>query len=476
MRRISYLIFFLTALFMFPQQGFAAGDGTSIILDGRSLDLPTNGQVQNVQGNVLIPIRVVAEELGFNVKWEKKTRTVTIQQSDTVLLLVVNEQTATVNSSKVKLSAPPKLEGDTTLVPLRFVSEQMGMSVSWDNKSKTVYLKSPDQGSGSGKGDTADSGQGGDLQVPVKNPAAETLASVSGISFSDNRLMIAVDEKVTPNVFTIKGPDRIVIDLPNTKFGDTFQEGLPLDSKQSGYFDVTDYPDLSKVRYALFSTEPSTIRIVMDLNYVKNYELINLNDGLIIVDLNAAPQTPALPGNDGKMLVVIDAGHGGSDPGAISVTKKREKDFNLAVALKVEKLLKNETDIEFVLTRSSDTYPKLEDRVKIANDLNADLFVSIHANAGPSSVSGVETYYTRKESLEFAKVMHKYLVDASGLTDRKVRSKSLHVTRETKMPAILLECGYLSNKKDDALLFSDSFQNRVAEGIVKGIKEYLSVQ
>ncbi|MNJ59194.1 Sporulation-specific N-acetylmuramoyl-L-alanine amidase [compost metagenome] len=134
-----------------------------------------------------------------------------------------------------------------------------------------------------------------------------------------------------------------------------------------------------------------------------------------------------------------------------------------------------ESKIDLVLTRDSDTYPTLQERAKLANDLNADIFISIHANAGSATATGVETYYTRSESLSLANVMHKHLVSSSGLTDRKVRTKNLHVTRETKMPAVLLEFGYLSNKSDDALLATEEFRNRVAEGVAQGIKEYLGL-
>ncbi|WP_334071505.1 MULTISPECIES: N-acetylmuramoyl-L-alanine amidase family protein [Paenibacillus] len=477
MKKIGFSVFMFLAmiLFVFPQAGQAAGGSTGIYLDGKELELTKNGQVQNVNGNVMIPIRVVVEELGFDVNWDKKTRTVTIQQSGTELKLVVDQSTATVNGSKVKLSAAPKLVSDTTLVPLRFVGEQMGLKVSWDNAKKAAYLITPNSGSGNGagSGENTSGNEGGQTgEVPVPNTE---LANVGGISFSENRLMVAVDKNVQPTIFKMSDPDRIVIDLPNTRFADTFSTGQMLDATQNGYIDVTEYPDVSKVRYALFNDDPSTIRIVLDMNQDKNYELINNNDGLIIVDLNVDDSTGNLPGDDGKKLVVIDAGHGGKDPGAIGVTKKKEKDFNLAVALKVEELLKQETEIDFVLTRSSDTYPTLQDRVKIANDLNADLFISIHANSGSAKASGVETYYTRSESLALANVMHKYLVESSGLSDRGVRAKSLHVTRETKMPAVLLECGYLSNNNDNAVLFTEEFQDRVAAGIVDGIKEYVGL-
>lgn len=480
------LMFGWLLLFVMAQTGHAASGSTSIYLDGQALALPQNGQVQNVNGNVMIPIRVVAEELGFDVNYEKKTRTVTIKQPGTTLILVVNQTTASVNGSEIKLPVAPKLAQDTTLVPMRFISEQMGLQVAWDNTAKAAYLTTPSSGSGSGNtgnagsGNDSGNGNGTDGEQPgTVMPPVDTshLANVTGIAFDNNSLMIAVDKNVTPNVFTMSGPERLVIDLPQAQFAETLANGAPLDASKSGSLEITDYPDVSKVRYALFSNNPSTVRIVLDLNHKVNYQLVNENDGLIFVNLNTDPsQGGGTSGGSGKKTVVLDAGHGGSDPGAISVTKKKEKDFNLAVVLKVKELLQNDPNINLVLTRESDTYPTLSDRVKIAENVKADIFISVHANSGSASASGVETYYTRAASLDLAKVMHKHLVQASGLADRKVRTQSLHVTRETTMPAVLLECGYLSNKNDDALLATDAYRSKVAQGIVDGIKEYLGLQ
>ncbi|GJM74871.1 hypothetical protein HMSSN036_70870 [Paenibacillus macerans] len=407
------------------------------------------------------------------------TGTVTIQQPGTILTLAVNKTTATVNGSEVTLTAAPMLVKDTTLVPLRFVGEQMGLTVSWDNSSKSVYLTSPSSGSGSGSIDSPESGNESEQPgTPIEPENGGELASVNGISFIDNRLMIDVDKNVTPNIFTMNGPDRLVVDLPQTVFAESLATGQTLDSNQSGMMEVIDSPDVSSVRFALFSSDPWTVRVVLDLNHQVNYSLVNENDGLIIVDLNAEAIAPG-DGTDadgGLTTVVIDAGHGGKDPGASSITKKKEKDFNLAVALKVQQLLLEQgPSINVVMTRESDTYPTLQDRVKIAENANADIFISIHANSGPATATGVETYYTRSESAGLAKVMHKHLVESSGLPDRKVRTQSLHVTRETTMPAVLLECGYLSNRNDEALLYTEEFQNNVAQGIVDGIKEYLGV-
>lgn len=463
-RSLLGFMLFVMMMFVFPQIGQAAEGNTSIYLDGKALEISKNAQVQNMNGTIMIPIRVVVEELGFNVNWEKQTRTVTIQQSGNEVKLVVDQSTATVNGNAVALQVAPKLITDTVIVPLRFVSEQLGLTVAWDNQTKTVSLVTPPPVSQPEPDPDSNAGSNNGIDA--------ALTHVQGISFQNNQLMIAVDKNVTPNVFKIANPDRIVVDLPNSFFASTFGDNQYLDSGYSGYFDVNEYPDVAKIRYSLFNNNPSTLRVVIDLNNAKNYELIN-TDGLITVNLIDSISLP--PAGNGNKIVVLDAGHGGSDPGAISVTKKKEKDFNLAVTLKVYELLLKESKIEVVLTRDSDTYPTLPERAKLANDLNADIFISIHANAGSATASGVETYYTRSESLALANVMHKHLVSSSGLTDRKVRTKNLHVTRETKMPAVLLEFGYLSNKSDDALLATEDFRNRVAEGVAQGIKEYLGL-
>ncbi|MCJ8014305.1 N-acetylmuramoyl-L-alanine amidase family protein [Paenibacillus sp. KQZ6P-2] len=473
MKKFGFMAIMLFVFILaFPHNGQAAAGNAKIYLDDKELTLPGNAKVENVNGNIMIPLRVVGENLGFDVAWEQKTRTVTIKKDSNVIKLVVNQKTADVNGKKVSMDIAPILRTDTVIVPLRFVSEQMGLTVNWDNNKKIVYLYTQDNqsgngnpGTGAGNGDDATSGTGS--------------AQVNGISFSDNRLMIATTGQAKVNAFKMTGPDRIVVDIQNANFSDTFSSNAPLDQNSMGSLDISGYPDVSKVRYSLYSNNPSTVRVVLDLTRAKNYKLTNEN-GLYIIDLNTEDSSqPSKPpaGGKGKKIVVIDAGHGGKDPGTTGITGKREKDFTLSMALKVQKLLKQDPNIDVVLTRSNDTFVELSERAKIANDLKADVFVSIHANsAGSSAATGTETYYQRDASKALANTMHKYLVQATGLPDRGVRYGNFHVIRETKMPAVLLEVGYLSNKNDEAALFSDSFQQRVAQGIANGIKDYLGVK
>ncbi|GIO30990.1 MULTISPECIES: N-acetylmuramoyl-L-alanine amidase family protein [Paenibacillus] len=475
MKKFGFMAVLLFVFILaFPHNGQAAAGSAKIVLDDKEISLSGNAKVENVNGNIMIPFRAVGENLGFDVAWEQKTRTVTIQKDSTAIKLVVGQKTADVNGKKVAMNVAPILRTDTVIVPIRFVSEQMGLTVNWDNQKKIVYLYTQNNGNGNGDAGTG-AGNGTNPGAGDNGSNSGSVAKVDGISFSDNRLMVAVTGKPKVNDFKMSGPDRIVIDFENADFSDTFGSSS-LDQHKTGSLDVSGYPDVSKVRYSLFNDNPSTVRIVIDLNDAKSYKLTNDN-GLYIVDLNTSDSgTPSKPGASGKKVVVIDAGHGAHDPGTTGITGKKEKDFNLAMALKVGKVLQQDPNIDVVLTRSDDTFLELKDRAKIANDLKADVFVSIHGNsAGSSAASGSETYYQRDASKSLANVLNKYLAKTTGLPDRGVRYGNFHVIRETKMPAVLLEVGYLSNKNDEAALFSESFQQRVAQGIADGIKEYLGV-
>ncbi|MNO45012.1 N-acetylmuramoyl-L-alanine amidase LytC precursor [compost metagenome] len=473
------MLLLLLFVVVLPGQGHAAGANNKIFLDGKELTAGQDVPVENVNNSIMVPLRMIAENLGYKVDWDQKSKTVTIEQQGKTIKLVVDQTAASVDDKSVILTTAPLLRSGTTLVPIRFIGEQFGLTVTWDNTAKVVNLitpEIPDSTNGTG----GSSGDGGtSVAVPPADPAAD-LTMVNGISFSENRLTIAMDGNSQPQVSKVTGPDRIVIDLPNATFSDVFGTGQVLTPDLNGTLAVTDYPDVSGVRYSLYSTKPYTVRFVIDLNQAKNYSVDVSGDvsKLVVIDLNAAStdDTATLPGNSGRKLVVLDAGHGAKDSGAIGVTGKYEKNFNLAVILKTAALLKQDNKVDVVLTRSDDTFLELKDRAGMANNLKADLFISVHANSSASSAaSGSETYYQRDASKALANVMHKYLVQATGLSDRGVRYGNFHVIRETTMPAVLLEVGYLSNKGDESLLFSEDLQNKVAAGIVAGIKEYLKL-
>lgn len=177
--------------------------------------------------------------------------------------------------------------------------------------------------------------------------------------------------------------------------------------------------------------------------------------------------------------VVLDPGHGDKDRGATGASGQDEKDFTLQLSHKVRERLEQEPQIEVYMTRTDDSFISSIDRERpeFANQLDADIFVSIHGNTfTDAGVSGTETYYYREESLQLAEIMHKHTVEATGFRDRGVKKENFFVVKDTKMPAVLLEVGYLTNPQDEEQLLKDEVQNRIAASIVAGIKEYLNIQ
>jgi len=172
--------------------------------------------------------------------------------------------------------------------------------------------------------------------------------------------------------------------------------------------------------------------------------------------------------------VIIDAGHGGKDQGAVWYGVK-EADLNLKVAKKVQTLLRA-YKIESIMIRSTDKFVSLEDRTKVTNKYKDAIYVSIHFNAVPlklRAVNGVETYYTSSEGKKIASLVHSGIVKTTGAKDRKIRENNKYkVLTGTKCPAILIECGYISNYSERQKCKSSYYQSLCAGGIVDGIVAY----
>lgn len=177
--------------------------------------------------------------------------------------------------------------------------------------------------------------------------------------------------------------------------------------------------------------------------------------------------------NGKKYKVVIDPGHGGRDPGAIA-NELIEKNVNLDIALRLEKLL-IERGIDVYMTRRGDTYPELRKRASDANNYNADLFLSIHNNAGLSYYRGSMTLYyplktNRFSGIDFAKIVQEELVKGLGLRDLGIRPRpNLVVLRKTRMPAVIAEIAFLTNSHESNLLKTSEFKQKAALALEKGV-------
>ncbi|MDD3064991.1 MAG: N-acetylmuramoyl-L-alanine amidase [Endomicrobiaceae bacterium] len=217
-------------------------------------------------------------------------------------------------------------------------------------------------------------------------------------------------------------------------------------------------------------------------------------------------------------LIVLDAGHGGEDPGAIGPNGTKEKDINLAITLALKKLFDKDKNYKVILTRTNDIFIPLAERTNIANENKADLFISIHNNANfKKEISGFEIYFLsenasdseaaatailensvvslenkpkgEKEILQnmlWSMVVNEYINDSSELSSfiscettgrlkipfRGIKQANFFVLRGTQMPAVLVEGAYLSNYGDEAKLNTKRFQLSIADSIYEGVKKY----
>ena len=234
----------------------------------------------------------------------------------------------------------------------------------------------------------------------------------------------------------------------------------------------------------------------------------------------------AIAGKDslGIRTIVIDPGHGGSDPGCIGPTKTHEADVALAISLKFGKMIEEKygSKIKVIYTRAKDEFVELAERAKIANKNHADLFICIHANSGPSHAKGSETYvlglhksdanakvaqrendvilieddkgasYEKldpndpdfdiiiglktdlylDQSIEFAALIQKYITNTEGYSDRGVKQAGFLVLHQVNMPSVLVETGFLTNPDEEKILTDDAYQTKMADAIFDAFVDY----
>lgn len=180
-----------------------------------------------------------------------------------------------------------------------------------------------------------------------------------------------------------------------------------------------------------------------------------------------------------KPLIILDAGHGGTDEGT-KFNTFLEKKITLTTALLTKKHLE-EFGYRVLLTRSRDIFVPLEKRCTIANNNKAALFVSLHYNASKNrEAHGIEIFYCDSKerwrshaSKKLANCILYYLLDGTGAHSRGVKKGNFHVIRETEMPAVLVEGGFVTNRDERLLLRDKNYIDRVAKGIAEGIHKYL---
>ncbi len=172
-----------------------------------------------------------------------------------------------------------------------------------------------------------------------------------------------------------------------------------------------------------------------------------------------------------RPTVVIDAGHGGHDRGGVPGDRYAEKIYTLDVARRLEARLRA-AGYRTAMTRRGDYFVGLSQRCAIANSQRNAIFVSIHFNSAPrEGANGIETYYYSRRSAGLASAVHSRLVRATSTEDRRLRVRGFYVIRNTRVPAVLAECGFLTNRSEGRLIAgSPAYRQRLADALASAIR------
>ncbi|AIG24798.1 AMIN domain-containing protein [Brevibacillus laterosporus] len=470
-------------------------DNREVILQLSSKKAYINGKAQTLEATpelinnrMLLPLRFVGEALGATVGWDNDSRTV-----------IVNQPVQTqINGQSLPATEKVYHWEDKVLLPVKTIADRLGVSQD-ELTAKASLKKVIDSTTVISLQDITDS-IGTDVAEwdEKRNEVVITrMNRLTDIEPQDESVQIQTRYKVSPTVSVLQNPYRIVMDFPemelSNKMRDEENKEIVIDQrKESSSSDYSssnmDSPEklelsdgdsndasisavsqqtqplIRSIRYSQYQDNPKTVRVVVELNRSSKYQLVSTNDG-VKLQLQAKPQKTGY-------LIVVDAGHGGHDVGAKGTVGNYEKDFTLSVANRLVEYLKQHKEFQVIATRSTDTYLTLKERTDIANEIDADVFISVHANSFNPETRGTETYYYNQNSLDLARVVHKHLLAATQFPDRKVKQNNFYVVKNTKMPAVLTETGFLTNQIENTQLMSPQFQDKVAKSLADAIFEY----
>ncbi|WP_206459879.1 N-acetylmuramoyl-L-alanine amidase [Anaerovorax sp. IOR16] len=490
LRMTIQLLLLISLLLLSTMISFAIGspDGSDhrLTIDGNLIQTSVPPYIENDRS--LVPARAVFEAIGANVTWSPSDPNhVGISYANTQVSLTLNSPIAYVNGEEKKLDVPARLHNNSTMIPVRFVSESLSFGVGYDVDQRIIQLTSP-------------------KVEPI-------YGSVSKVSYEDLQYFYRVEIDATEPIkiyqdSTLADPNRYILDLTGFTLDASINEKLvPSDETNNEVF--------SAIRSSQFT--PDTVRVVVDLkdkqtgaitlspdekniyiDFSKPY-IDNNNDTSDPIEIPSDPINPVnkKPANLNEVLIVIDPGHGGNDPGAQGKSNGavilNEKDINLDVATRLNEKLQA-AGLNTIMSRNGDhsaspnSKNALEDRIyrsNWANSENATLFVSIHNNSAGNvtSATGTETFYNETEgkaaygisSKELAASVQKKMTAYLGTRNRGVKNGSeLSVLRRTEMPAILMEGAFLSNPDDLQLMLTDTFRENYANAVSEAIIEYLN--
>ncbi len=386
-----------------------------------------------------------------------------------------------VNGSPIQSDFTPYVTKGRTFVPVRELTEGLGAEVNWDGENMTVEIKfgektillkiNSDVTYVDGKKKIVEEDQVPKLAL-YSSPRVETKTMIP-LRFVSETLgyNVSWDEKTsTVLIATGENISSEVVKTATIISDDDLKEE---DKKSKN----------SSVEFQS-SNEKKETKNAQKNNKNKIYEKAGLTEDEYKVDPKTRKVSKGFVQKGERIKIVLDAGHGGTDSGAISTIDKTvtEKALNLDMIERLnERFLMLGYDV--ILTRSEDEYIKLLDRARISNTSDADIFLSIHFNSTTNSTSkGIEVLYASEknviiksvEQVHLAKAIQKELIESTGSTNRGVKNRAdLIVLNKTKNVAALCELGFLTNREDMENITNSSYLDTMADAIVRGVENYV---
>ncbi len=444
-----------------------------------------------VLGRILIPVKWVFDTLGAVAVFDPGTRTLVVSAQITAIswravdtqMEITLDGTAPLHASVARLHAPERVVLDVIGALPKLAQQSIDVH---EGSVGTIRIGQLSTGAAAGTRvvfDLTSPVQVHLLQTGVGRRAVLSLVPAqaagggytpSALKITDiayehvdggGRVIIVATQPVRVTQRVLRNPDRIVLDVNDAVF-------IPVKKALN-----VDDGLVVQVRAAQFNKNPNIVRIVVELTRPAPFAVrTGTIAGQVLVDLGTATAGgPGPSGPHGAAVVALDAGHGGSDPGAIGPTGLQEKDVALAVAQDLRTLLQRQ-HVDVVMVRDADIFVPLEDRAQIAARAGATLFISIHANAAVDpNASGAQAFYASPQSAALATALLDEMSRAAGLAPRGLMQARFKVLVDNpRIPAVLVETAFISNPREEQMLRSPAIQQTLAEGLARGIVRYLA--
>ena len=452
----------------------------TLYIDGNQIITTVMPPIQ-FDGSVVVPAREVFSVTGATIEWRPSEQSVYVHNETSLIVLKMNSNEAWVNGEIKYLDMPAKLINDKVMIPVRFISEALGYTVDWSQAERAIRIETVDNGKDLNQTDDTEikedntdnidnyengtpiidnGGTGDDLQVDIVQPEQWIDSEYIYYKSADEVLVLRNIEGLDAESITIE-----------ENYHDK-QMIIHLNHQYSSYLPAGTWEkSIGPITKLEITHEALETQIILTTSTVQAL-IIEEQEGQIAMKI-------VKPSSKYNKIVVIDAGHGAHDSGT-TYSGLKEKDFTLSLSQAVAMLLEADPNIKVYTTREDDTFLELVERSNFSNEIEPDLFVSIHINSveGNTSASGTETYYTTKTDTRneiFATLVQNALVKEFGTRNRGVKTNTFVVTRYTNAPAILIEIGFLTNESDRAMMTASDFTGRYAYTIYKCILEYYAM-